>query len=349
MLRPLLAICLCAASAGCGASDEPSFRRYQVKRGSVRQEAVAVGRIEPRVEVPVSSSWGGVVTQRFVALGDRVKAGAPLLEIRPQLTDQQRLRSGRSLEAALEGLEGAKEIYEGQNLMGKAMRFVQGNSSLERIQAGAERARTDAQLQQRLLLEGRAEHDGLVLDWIIRAPIDGTIIELPVETGQPVVPASTFGAGTPLLILADIDHPVLRATVDELDAGRLAAGMSAHIELGALPAVEVSGSLREISLRASDRDGATVFGVVLDIAPPTGVILRAGYSAVARIVVGSVEDVAVLPERLIDYRGDGAFVQVWGDAEETSWVKIEVGASDGMTAVVLSGLDLGDEVLEQIP
>lgn len=336
------ALCL----AACSSEDGPEWRVHTIESGSVAQEAVAVGRVEPRVSVPVNTTWGGVVTRRFVALGDRVKAQDPLLEVRPQLTDQDRLRAERSLRGAVDGFESAREMADGENVMGRAMRFFQGPDSVDRMREGAERARTDAELQLELLLEGRAEHEGLVLDWVVRAPIDGAVVQLPVELGQPVVPASTFGTGTPLVTIADLDRPVFRGTVDELDAGRLAAGMAARLELGALPGVELRGTVREISLLAGERAGATVFDVVLDVEKPEDVVLRAGYSAVARIAVLRVDDVPVVPERLVDYREDGAYVRVAGEDGEPQWRPIEVGASDGLTTEIASGLAIGDEVLE---
>ncbi len=332
--------------ASCGGGEVEERAVHRVELGEVAQEAVAVGEVGPRVQVPVHPNWGGVVTRRLVELGDRVEAGTPLLEVRPLLTDQDRLRIERQMTGAEEGFDAAAEIASGSNLMGWAMRAIQGRSSMERLQAGAERSRADAELQQKLMLEGQAELDGLVLDWVVRAPIAGRVVELPVELGQPVTPASTFGAGTLLLTIADLDRPVFRGTVDELDAGRLAAGMPAQLELGALPGVEVAGELRQISLLAGERNGATVFDVVLDVVVPEDVVLRAGYSAVARIAVRRAQDVAVLPERLVDYREDGAFVLVEVDGGPDEERRVEVGASDGLTVAVLEGLAEGENVLE---
>ncbi|MEM6568116.1 MAG: efflux RND transporter periplasmic adaptor subunit [Planctomycetota bacterium] len=341
----ILALALALATA-CGGDGPPASAPHVVALGSVAEEAIAVGRVEPRVQVPVASTWGGVVTKRHVELGARVKANDPLLEVRPQLTDQDRLRAQRSLRGAMDGYEAAREMSDGATVAGRAMRFFQGAGSIDRMREGAERSRTDAELQLQLLLEGRAEHEGLILDWVVRAPIDGAVVQLSVEQGQPVVPASNFGPGTPLVTIADIDAPVFRGTVDELDAGRLSAGMKARLDLGALPGVAVEGTLRQISLLAGERAGATVFDVILDVVPPEGVVLRAGYSAVARIAVRGVTDVPVLPERLVDYRPDGAFVRVPGPDGAAVWKEIETGASDGLTVAVTSGLSVGDAVLE---
>ena len=76
------------------AKEETSVASVAVERGSVALEALAVGRLEARFEVPVKTSSGGVVTRRFVALGQKVKKGDPLCEVRPVLTELQRLQAG---------------------------------------------------------------------------------------------------------------------------------------------------------------------------------------------------------------------------------------------------------------
>ena len=54
----------------------------------------------------------------------------------------------------------------------------------------------------------------------------------------------------------------------------------------------------------------------------------------------------VIPERVVEFRGDETFVQV-EDAGTIRETKIELGLSDGLTAEVLSGLNEGDRVLER--
>lgn len=352
MLRHSLLLVPALLAFSCGGPDAAAPDAHTVQRGTVTQDALAVGRIMPRVQVPVHSPWGGVVTNRPVKVGDRVTAGAKLLEVRPQLTDRDRLDARRQLQGAQEGLEEAVEISDGKNLLGQAMRLVQGRGSLDRMRAGAERSRRATETQLSLLLEGEAQEEGLVLDWFLRAPIAGTVVELPVELGQPITPGSTFGSGTLLMTIADLDRPVFRGTVDELDAGRLSAGMKASVDLGALPSVPVKGTLREISLIAGTKNDAAVFDVTLDVTPPLGATLRAGYSAVARIAVARAVDVLVLPERFVDYRTERgvltAFVCTGSDPDsgELTWQQIEAGVSDGLIVEVVAGLNEGDTILE---
>jgi len=343
-----LALAVVVILAATSDDDPATYRSISVTRGTVARQAVAVGRIEPRFEVPVKARNGGVLTERFVELGQKVKQRDPLVEVRPVLTDLDMLAAERSLRSAEENRERAEELSGGENLMGRGMLWFQGRNNVERIERSAERGYSSAQEALELLREGRVEIEGKVVDFIVRSPIEGHVIDLPSEVGQPVVPASSYGSGTVLLVIADLDNPVFRGTVNETDVGRLREGMTASLEIGALPGAEATAELTEISLRSRLLNNATVFDVKMKVSPPPELVLRSGYSAVARIEIERATDVLVLPERVVDYRAEGAYVLV-SDSEGTGTERaVETGLSDGLTVEIVSGLAEGDEVLERI-
>jgi HlyD family secretion protein len=80
------------------------------------------------------------------------------------------------------------------------------------------------------------------------------------------------------------------------------------------------------------------------------VVLRAGYSANADIVVREKSDVLLLPERLVSFSDGKATVEVPG-AEAAKPLKkpIEIGLSDGLSVEVAAGLKQGDLVIERPP
>jgi HlyD family secretion protein len=80
------------------------------------------------------------------------------------------------------------------------------------------------------------------------------------------------------------------------------------------------------------------------------VVLRAGYSANADIVVREKTDVLLLPERLVTFADGKATVEQPG-AEGAEPVKkeVKVGLSDGIHIEVLDGLKHKDLVVERPP
>ena len=82
--------------------------------------------------------------------------------------------------------------------------------------------------------------------------------------------------------------------------------------------------------------------------PTSDVVLRSGYSAVARIEIGSAQDVLVLPERVVKFRGDEAFVDILSARGQREEHAVRTGLSDGLTVEIVSGLTEATEVLERI-
>ena len=147
--------------------------------------------------------------------------------------------------------------------------------------------------------------------------------------------------------MADLDRPVFRGTVDEIDVGRLVEGMDARITIGAKPDQVLSGKLTEIALKAQTINNAVQFEVEMDVEVPSEMVIRSGYSAVARIQIQRVDDVLVLPERVVDFRDGQAYILKRDEQGNAKEVKIQTGLSDGLSIEVKSGLSQGDSVLER--
>ena len=311
------------------------------------RKATAVGRIEAPYEVPVNSLTGGILTRLFVSLGQRVEPGQPLAEIRPLPTQRDLLEAERALEQATIGEESAREYVEGRHLAAYLTRFMFGENYTRRLEQSASLTRRDAEQRLELLRTGEAEDGDRHLDYIVRAPVAGQVIEIRHRVGAPIVPSSVYGTGSEFMTLADLDALVFRGTVDEIDAGRLRPGMAARITVGALPETPISANLTEIGLKSTERGNATVFNVLMALDIPAGLLLRSGFSAVAEIEVDRRDAVLVLPERLIDFRGGKAFVVV-GDAKGgASEKEISTGLSDGLTVEITGGLAEGEKVQER--
>src|SRR5262245_33696112 len=118
MLRALLVVLVLGAVAAAftflstrAKAEAPA--PHTVRRGTVVRKAIAVGQVEPEHEAQVNSQIGGVLRQLMVKLGQRVKAGDPLAEVRPVLTDQDLLRAERAVQQAKEGEAAAREFTDG--------------------------------------------------------------------------------------------------------------------------------------------------------------------------------------------------------------------------------------------
>ena len=193
--------------------------------------------------------------------------------------------------------------------------------------------------------------DRLNVESIIRAPVTGTLLELSVHEGDPVVPLTSYQAGTALAVIADMKTLLFKGTVDEIDVGKLKEGLAATIKIGALPEAKVTGRLVKISPKSKVQEGATLFDVEIEIVSAKDVVLRAGYSANADVVIREKKDILVLPERLVTIANGKASVELPPNApgEEPVKTDVEVGLSDGMNIEIVKGLQDKTLVVERPP
>jgi HlyD family secretion protein len=320
----------------------------KAERGDVVEKALAVGSIVPRNEVSVKSKVSGVVKNIFREPGEKVMAGEALLEIRPDPTPLELAQAKREVEMNEIGLRNAeKNIQRSKELLAKGLisdtEYEQAEKDYEQVSLGLRMA------EERLALieKGSVSIEGKMIEGVIKAPIMGYILEKNVNIGDPVVPLTSYQAGTVLMTIADMDSLVFKGTVDEIDVGKLGARMAAEIKVGALPDTKVPGTLEKISLKAKEENNTRMFPVEISIDNPDIALLRAGYSANADIIINEVNDVLTIPERVVYFKGDSVYVKIPSPDGTEQIVMIETGLSDAIRIEVKSGLDEGQEILEK--
>jgi HlyD family secretion protein len=336
-----------ATARAMGGADE-ELRAVSVERGTVEARALAIGTIQPEIEVTVKSQVSGVVQRSLVEEGDYVPAGRPLLELRPEPTPLELVEARRALEMRQIAEQSLRR--ERDRVRQLAERAIATDQDLERVERSYEEAALELAIAEdrlELLETGRVGTGETSLQSEVRAPIEGWILRKTAEVGDPVVPLSSFQEGTVLMTMADMDRLVFRGTVDEIDVGRLTEGMPAVLRVGALPGHPVDGTLSRIALKAHTEENATVFAVEITLDRPEGVRLRAGFSANAEILLDSRENVLLVPERVVYFEGDDTWVELRGPDGSRVRRSIRTGLSDAIHVEVIEGLEEGDLVLEK--
>ena len=333
---------------GSNDADTDALPHVKVTRGTVVDKALAIGTIEPEFEISVKSKVSGAVSRIFADAGTFVKAGDPLLEVRPDPTPIERAEAKRNLELAQVEVDNmVKEKVRQEALVKKELISAREyDDFLRRFEES--RLRLDIAREKLALLEsGRVNIGGTRIESIIKAPIDGFVLTKSVEVGDPVTPLTSYQEGTVLMRMANMERLVFKGTVDEIDVGRLKERMEAEVKMGALPNEKVTGSLLKISLKAEKKENATAFPIEIGIPVSKTAVLRAGYSANASVIIARKESVLVIPERLVTFRNDSAFVRLVTGAGKTEERRIVTGLSDAITVEVVEGLKEGDELEEK--
>ncbi len=331
-----------------GKGDDSGPRTVKVERRTIVDKALAVGSIEPLNEIAVKSKISGVVGRLFVDVGDLVQKGDPVLEVKPDPTPIELAEAKRNLEMSHIELNTLRRELDRNEEMKKKNLISDYDYEVLRQQYDEAELRTKiAEERLDLIEKGKITIAETQIESIIKSPITGFILEKNVNVGDPVVPLTSYQAGTEILKMANMENLIFKGTVDEIDVGKIREGLRAELQIGALPGQEVIGHVSLISLKARKEENTTVFPVEIIIDDRGDAVLRAGFSANANIIIAQKDSVLSIPERVVTFRNDSAFVQI-PTGEKTSEERvITTGLSDAIYIEVLSGLEKDQDVLEK--
>ncbi len=332
-----------------GSGNENGKRStVKVEKKTIIEKALAVGSIEPMNEIEVKSKISGVVGKLYVEVGDFVRAGAPLLEVKPDPTPLELAQAKRDVEMTSLEMKGtAKALERTKKLKMKGMVSDQEFESILKQYEEAKLRNQIAKERLELLEVGKINIEGTEIEAVVKAPLTGFILEKYVNPGDPVVPLTSYQPGTSLMRMANMDHLIFKGTVDEIDVGKIKEGLPCELQVGALPGKIIKGHVTLISLKAKKEDNTTVFPVEIKIDEIGNTMLRAGYSANAHIIIAKRDSVLAVPERVVTFRNDSAFVKIPVGEKGQKEKYIKTGLSDAIYIEVIEGLKEGDEVLEK--
>jgi HlyD family secretion protein len=330
-------------------SEEENGRQtVKVTRKNIVDKALAVGSIEPVNEIDVKSKISGVVGKLYADVGDFVIHGDPLVEVKPDPTPLELAQAKRDVEMAeieLETLE--KELKRSKELKSQGLISDQEFEVLERRHDEAKVRSQIARERLDLIEKGKVKIADTRIETVVKSPLTGFILEKNVNVGDPVVPLTSYQPGTALMRLADMTKLIFKGTVDEIDVGKIKEGMICELQIGAIPGATITGRVTLISLKAKKEDNTTVFPVEIRIDETDDTVLRAGYSANANIIIARRDSVLSIPERVVTFRNDSAFVQIPIGKENSEELYIKTGLSDAIQIEVIEGLEEDQEVLEK--
>ena len=328
-------------------SAEQTLPKIKALRGTIVDKALAVGTIEPENEISVKSKISGVVKRIFVEPGSYVNAGDPLLEVKPDPTPLELADAKRQVELEEVQFNALKlEKVRQESLKAKGLISEKEYEETQRQYNDRDLRVKIAKEKLALTESGKVFIGTTEIESIIKAPISGFLLNKAVEVGDPVIPLTSFQEGTVLMKMAAMENLLFKGTVDEIDVGKLKEGMEVEIKVGALPNDTVRGKLRKISLKAEKKENATVFPIEISIPKANNAVLRAGYSANANIIIQKKTAVVIIPERVVTFRNDSAFVLI-ADGQAQKEKLIKAGLSDAINIEVKEGLNEGDEIFEK--
>ena len=309
------AVAYAAKTRGNGNGEEekgPEIPTLAANIDDVQVVVREIGTVEPEVKVDIKSNLSGKVVDLPIRAGDVVKKGQLIARIEPDVNQAQDLLAVRNRGAAANiDLEDAKQDYEAKRkLFENGLISVEVNREAETRYRQAMQAHEEARDQI-----GLVEASGIPIGDNPRqvvnifSPMDGVVIERPVELGETVTGSGSFNAGTVISTVADLGTMLVKAGVNEVDIGKIHLGQESRVTLDAFPRVLFKGTISRIAPAARLDDQVKVFDVEIAL-EKLGVELRTGMTANLEIRGEIREQVLTVPVESVFVRGEEEMVYI---------------------------------------
>jgi HlyD family secretion protein len=347
-----------------------------VTRGPFRLTVDDDGIVRVRDRFRLTAPVGGVLQRPPVKVGERVMRGHIVAVIEPahaQLLDPRtraellarrdaaEARRDRATALQKQADEALRQAEQDAHRIDDLARqgFVPASDREKTALALAARRReqeaaafeADAalhDLQQARVAASRLDTDAVPAarsggQWILRAPVAGSVLSVMQESGGPV------GLGADILEIGDVAR--LEAVIDVLseEATRIASGASVGLTGGS--GVELEGRVARVEPAARTRVYALGVeeqrvNVIVALPDDTPAIaqLGDGYRVEARIEVAHRDDALQVPTAALFRQADRWCVFRIADGHARV-VPLDIGLRNSDTAEVLGGLAAGDRVV----
>ncbi len=285
----------------------------------------ATGKIQPEIEVKISSEVSGEIIELPVKEGQVVKKGQLLVKINPDLYTSGLNRSISNLSGTKAGLSQADATFKeakanydrSKTLFDKGIisksDWDKAIATFEGAKASKESAYYNVQSASATVKESK---DNLGRT-VIYAPADGTISSLGVELGERVLGQQQM-TGTEILRVANLNNMEVVVDVNENDIVKINIGDSTKIQVDAYLKKEFKGIVTSISNSASSTtsaDQVTNFKVKIRILkesykdlvagkPDTYSPFRPGMTATVDIITTRKEHVIGVPISSVVVKSD---------------------------------------------
>ena len=341
--------------------NEINYLTEPVVRTNIAQTVSATGEISAAQLVDVGAQASGQIKKLHVTLGQQVKKGDLIAEIdsTSQLnnlnTNKAKLDTYQAqLVSAEIALRSADKKYQREQALWK-----EDATSREALEDGqdafaaakASVAELKSSIRQTQIAINTAEAD---LGYTrITAPMDGTVVAIPVEEGQTVNANQT----TPTIVqVADLSTMLNKMQIAEGDVNKVKAGMKLTFTTLSQPDNVREATLESIDpglttmsqgsyTTSTDTTDSAIYYYARSLVPNEDNVLHIGMTTENTITINQAEKVLAVPKLAVKQRGGKQYVRVLGENNQPQEKEITTGLSDNMNTEVKSGLGEGENVI----
>lgn len=243
--------------------DSKVVETAKVETMTIIETVSATGKVQPEIEVKISSEVSGEVIALNVKEGQQVKKGDLLVKINPDIYESGVNRTVASLSTTKAGLSQAEaQVKEAKATFDRNKKLydkgVISKAEWDKIVSAYEVAtasKQSAYYQMKSAAANVTEANDNLKRTSIFAPADGTISKLDVELGERVMGTQGM-ASTELMRIANLNNMEVEVDVNENDIVKVSIGDTAKVEVDAYLKRKFEGVVTSISNSASSTTSA---------------------------------------------------------------------------------------------
>ncbi len=340
----------------CGAVAVTDVSAELPSKRNITEIVTANGKIQPEVEVKISSDVSGEIIEMLVKEGDAVKKGQLLCRIKPDTYESALDRVNASVNSSKANLQNTKaqleqakanyasaqasfnrnkKLFE-QNAI-SPQEFETSKAQYESASATVKAAEETVKAAEFNINSAEAslkEANENLTKTMIYSPVDGTVSKLNVEKGERVQGVQGF-QGTEIMKLANLNEMEVNVEVHENDIIKVKKGDTSLIEVDAYRDKKFKGIVTEIANSANTTgvtaDQVTNFSVKIRILQESYASMisglnnspfRPGMSAAVEIQTKKINNALSLPIMAVTTRIDSSQIKKNENKEMNADVEI---------------------------
>ncbi len=174
---------------------------------------------------------------------------------------------------------------------------------------------------------------------ILTAPMDGTVMSIAYNVGET--------ASGVLLVLADLEQPMLELYLDESDIGMAVVGYEVEVVFEAFPDDTFVGHIVQVDPQLVNEANVVAVRATVQLDPDSfakPMTLPVGLSATVEVIGGRAANAVLVPIEALREITTGQYALFVMTNGEPELRMVEIGLTDFTYAEILSGLEEGEVV-----
>ncbi len=301
----------------------PLITTFKAKETEFNHFVELQGNVSTKQNVVITAEYGGVLSKVYVREGQKVSKGQTLAKIDDGGLSQQLAQAKIQTDLAKTTFERQKRLWDQK--IGSEIQYLQAKSTYESQEQMVN------QLQQQV---GKT---------IVRAPFSGTIDDVITEQGTVVAPGQSQ-----LFRIVNLDDMYIETDVPERYVADIVPGKRVQVNFPVL-GKDVDAKVRQAGNFINPANRTFKVEVAL---PNKDVSIKPNLTAKLKINDYSSEKAILIPQSIISENAEGqqyvyTVTDKDGEKAKAKRTIIETGKTQGDNIEVLSGIENGEEIIDE--